>query len=143
HRAIRDKEVEAPIVVVVKPFHTEAREGNGEPREAVAQRQIFELPMAVVPKKRHTLASEIGDEQVLSAVAIEVLRRNPHAGARDAVGGIRNARFKRHLAKGAVLLTHPKQVGGSIVGYEDVGPAIAIEIGGDDSEARTICAADT
>ena len=90
---------------------------------------------ALVPEERVRLAVEVHDQQIEIAVVVDVDGVDAHARLRDAVLVERAAHRERRLAKAAAALIQPQVIRRAVVRHEDVDPAVAIEVAGDDAEA--------
>ena len=78
----------------------------------------------------------MGDEEIVVAVAVEVAGVDAHAASACAVGVDRAAREQRFVGEGAVAAVEPEEVGLHVVGDEEVGVAVAVEVAGDDAQRR-------
>ena len=80
---------------------------------------------------------QMGHEDIEQAIPIDISEHHPHVGrclAHAIVG--QTARDSLFL-KGAVALVDPEPVGLAVVSHEDIRPAIAIEVGTHDPQARS------
>src|SRR5439155_26496087 len=59
----------------------------------------------------------------------------PYAPLGQSLGVVGGAREQALLLERAVSAIEPEQVGGAIVGHVEVEPAVAVEVGGDDTQA--------
>src|SRR5207253_3847175 len=75
--------------------------------------------------------------QVKKAVAVHIADSYPHVRFSTAQAVVGEASLHRFLLERSVALVDPQVVGLAVVADEDVGPAIAIEIGTENSQART------
>jgi len=83
-------------------------------------------------------AIEICDDEVGELIAVEVGDGDSHA-ALALTGGIGSDTTEHSFFfEGSVLLIHPEKVWMSVVGDENVDPAVAVPVAGGDSES---CAA--
>src|SRR5262249_11960390 len=78
---------------------------------------------------------EVGDVEVEKTVAVHVTKGDAHVrlGPSHRVDG--HAAPDGLLLERAILLIDPQVIGGAVVGDEEIGPAIAVEVRAPDSEA--------
>ena len=76
----------------------------------------------------------MGLEDVQVAVGIEVADGQAHAGLLLPVLAEGDAGLEALLGEGAVVVVAEQQAGRGVAGDVDVGPAVAVEIGGGDGE---------
>ena len=98
--------------------------------EAGGHRHVFEQAAAEVAVEGGDVVGEVGLEDVEAAVEVEVPHRHAHArlgGAELAVG---DAARHGHVAERAVVLVPVEDRGGGVAGHVQVGPAVAVEVGG-------------
>ena len=89
--------------------------------------------------ERVGFAGNVSDEQIEIAVAVEIADADAHARL-DPAGGVQGAAaLDRFLLERAVVLVDPELGRLFVVGDEDVGPAVAGEIGADDAPAARWC----
>ena len=86
HRAVDDDQIEPAVVVVVDEAGAEAGEAEREQRRASTVRSS-NRPLPTFAIERVAFVVEVGDEQILVAVAVDVARVDAHAALRlpDAV----------------------------------------------------------
>src|SRR5216684_6417043 len=96
---------------------------------------IFEIGATEIAVERRSVAGEIGFDEIEIAIEIVIGGRDAHAGLGLAVGAEGTAGFEGDVGEGAVLFILIEGAGGGIVGDVDVGPAVVVEIGGEDAEA--------
>ena len=108
-----------------------------------AQRaDVLEVGPAVVLVEGGVLAPEVGHEQLGEAVAVHVLGVDAHAPL-DLAGLVRGgAGRSADVLERAVPLVQEQEVGAAVVGDVEVGPAVAVEVGGDDAEPPAVAAED-
>ena len=140
--AIGDEEIERAVVVVVDPVGAEAGAGRGRRRQAGARPRVLEVPLAVVGVEREGLADDVGDEQILVAVEIEIARCDPHAAFGIPFEVDRRARQQAIVDERAVPAIDPELVGRGVVGDVEVGPAVAVVIARRDPEPGAVGLAD-
>ena len=136
HRAIRDIEVDDAVVVVVEEPDAEAGLRPARLSEAAFARDVPKEPGAVVLVDGVHLHPQMGHEQVLVAVAVEVARDHAHARLRlpQRVDG--GARDLRVLDERAVALVHPHLVLDLVVRDVHVEPAVVVEVAGYHAQRR-------
>ena len=91
--------------------------------------------------ERVVLVREVGDEQLGPAVAVDVLRIDPHArlACRSRRAG---ARGLGDVLERPVALVEEDEVRAHVVGDVEVDPAVAVQVRGDDPEAPAVGPAD-
>ena len=139
--AVHRDDVQPAVVVDVDPGGSEA--GVRQARRADAERgaPLAEQAGAVVDVQRAALAGQLGDEEVLVAVVVEVAGVDSHVGLGVAARAERRSRGQRAVVEGAVAPVHPQLVLALIVGDEEIEPAVAVEIGRCRAEGRPELAA--
>jgi len=85
--------------------------------------------------ERRRVASEICFDDVEVAVHVVIGGGDAHASLRFAVGAESATGFERDVSEFSVVLVLIERAGGGVVGDVNVGPAIVVEIGGEDAEA--------
>ena len=106
--------------------------GRGEPgRGGVIDKKS---PPHVV-KKRRRLTVEIGDGQVDRAVAVGVATSHAHSRLVASAGAGGDARGVPDFLEVKATQVVEQKVGGAVVGDEQVGEAVAVEISGHDAQA--------
>ena len=80
HMAVRDHEVQVAVEVEVGEVGAEANPGHRGFGDAGDEAAFEEEAVAAVRVERVRLAVEVGDDQVLQAVAVHVADCDPHAG---------------------------------------------------------------
>src|SRR5579863_5283739 len=88
---------------------------------------IFEHTVFVV-EESVLLVCEVADEDVRPAVVVVVVEADAHPGKMTAILVVGGAGRNTHLSEGAIVIVVEQLLGDSIIGDEDVGPAIAIVI---------------
>ena len=80
--AVGEKQIDVAVVVVVEELQPPAAQQPGRLRDAVGVRDVGERFAAVVPVEREHLLIDVGDEEILVAVAVEVRGVDAHARSR-------------------------------------------------------------
>src|SRR6185436_10327550 len=124
-----------PVVVEVEPAGAEpgVLEACGSQSGRCAS--ILEARRAVVDVEVAPLAVQLRHEEVLVTVVVEIAGVDPHAGFGMTLTGDGGAGGERLVSKRPVTQVDPEQVLAAVVGDVDIGPAIVVEVGGDDPEA--------
>ena len=132
--SVRDENVEPAVEIVIEE---EAAEGEGEEArcaDAGGRRVVDEqVPPLVVVQRQH-LVREIADQQALPAAAVVVGRVDPHRAPRLPLLTEGDARRLADLLERAIVLVPVEEVRLGVVGHGDVGPAVAVEVEGHDTE---------
>ena len=95
-----------------------------------------------VDEQRVRLVPVVGDEEVGAAVAVDVLGVDAHARADAAGGVVARARGVGGILEGAVAPVEEHEIRAEVIGDVEVGPAVAVEVGGDDAQPPAVAAAD-
>ena len=133
--AVHDEQVEPAIVVVVEEGGAPAEEGHGGFSDAGLVADVSEVGVAVVAVERLVVVGEGGVEEVDEAVVGEVPFGDAHAGGLAAafVEGV--AGGKGDVFEGAIALVEIEVVRRGVVGDEQVGFAIAVDVDEERGEA--------
>ena len=115
---------------------------RGRRRQPARVARVLEVAAAVVDVEREGLADDVGDEEVLVAVGVEVAGGDAHAAFGIAGGVHRRARQQPLVRERAVALVDPELVRRGVVGDVEVEPAVAVVVAGRDAEARAVGLAD-
>ena len=83
--AVGEEQIDEAVVVVVEELEAPAAQQARRLRDAVKRRDIRERLVALVLVEREHLLIDVGDEEILLAVAVDVGGIDAHAGARPAV----------------------------------------------------------
>ena len=127
---VGDEDVQEPVVVVVEKGGAPADIGQRRASEARPHRLPGEQAVSLVAVEAGGLAVEVGDHEVEEAVVVVVAEVGPHAGLRAAVAAVAHPRQQGHVGEGAVAVVAVEEVGGLVVGHEDVHVAVAVVVGG-------------
>ena len=134
HGAVHHDHVQPAVVVVVQQARTESGEAQAEqPR---FHRPILEEPLLDLPIEDIAFVVEVGDEEVLVAVAVDVAGVDPHAALRlpgPVHGHARKQRLVREPARPA--LVDPQMVGIAVVGHVEIGPLVPVHVRGQHPQA--------
>ena len=138
--AVDHQQIQPAVVVEVGPCRAESRVRHAGRTEADHGAAVLEEPAARIRVQGVGLRSDVGHEEVVVAVGVEVAQIDPHArlAAPRAVHG--HAVQQGAVGEGPVLLVDPQLVGLAVVGHVDVEPTVAAEIGGQDAEGRPVLA---
>ena len=93
------------------------------------------MPVAVVVIEAARIIGEVRLEEIEVTVEIVVADADAHAGLLGAVIAERDAPHDALLAKRPVVVVDEQQARRRVAGHVDVGPAVFIEVGGDDGHA--------
>ena len=131
--AVDDEEVEPAIVVVVEEGGTPAEERDGGFGDAGLVADVGEVGVAVVAVEGFVVVGEGGVEEIDEAGVGVVAGGDAHAGGLAAalVEGV--AGGEGGVFEGAVALVEVEVVGGGVVGDEEVGFAVVVDV---DKERR-------
>ena len=136
-RAVHGQQIQPAVVVEVEPGGAPPGVGEAAGAEPRAGAAVLEPARPVVDVEVVPLAVQVGQEEVLVAVVVEVARVHPHARLGHAQSAQRRAGQQPGLAERPVAAVDPQQVLDAVVGDVDVDPAVAVEVGGGDAERRT------
>src|SRR6266478_3741383 len=92
HGATGDKQIQMTIIVIIKPFGTEAGVGQGRAEQVKFNGSIVEVSMAIVDVEIATFVGQVGFEDVLIAVIAKISGGHTHASLRRALSVIRSSR---------------------------------------------------
>ena len=132
--AVRDEQVFPSVIVEVQkgrpPFHI-----LGVHRKTGRTCDVFEVAIPKVSIKRIRVAGEIGLEDVQISVAVVVGRRGAHARLLAAVLVHCESAHEPRLFKCPVAFVVKEQTGRRVAGDIKIGPAVIIEVAGQDGES--------
>ena len=96
---------------------------------------FFKLPAWALHPEAMIFVGHVRHEQVAEPLTIDVPIRHSHIALGPKAGVTGHAAYDGLLLERAVFLVDPQVVGLGVIGHENVGPAIAVEIGTEDAEA--------
>src|SRR5580704_9226983 len=128
--AIRKKQIQIPVVVVVKKLQPPTAHGSRGFGNPHGNSQVIEGPVVIIAVNGKILAVEISYEEVLPTVVIEIRRVHAHPRTREAVGAVCHTGFGSSLSEFSFAVVYKQKIGGGIVGHKKIHPAIVIDIGG-------------
>ncbi len=132
---VGEHQVEVAVVVVVEELQAPPAEQPRGLRDAVGVGHVLERLVAAVLVEREHLLIDVGDEQVLPAVLVEVGGIDAHARPRLAVGREAHLGRQADLLPLAAAAVHEQEVLHRVVGDEQVELPVVVQVGGDDAEA--------
>ena len=97
------------------------------------------MSFSIVEIEGVRLLREIGDEDVLVSIIVDVGRAHPHARFNDPGLVVGDACQKGRFPKCPVALIQPQLIGCAVVGDVDVDAPIGIKIGAGDSQTGSRC----
>ena len=134
-----------PLVIMTssRPSIGDVGHGDAEAQQ-VARRQpdaggraaVGEEALAQVVVERGSLAVEVGDHQVGPAVAVQVAAGHAHSRLVSALSTAGHAGLEADLLEVKAALVAEEVIGRAVVGDEEVDAVVAVEVGGDDAQAR-------
>src|SRR5580658_2015754 len=133
--AIGQYQVHQAVVVVVEKLQPPAAEQASIRRQTVLVRGIEKGFVLVVSVERKYLVVDIGYEEVLIAIAVDVGRIHTHAGTRPAAFAVGHFGHERNLLPLVVSPIHKKKVLHGIVGNEQIHSPIVVDVGGHYAQA--------
>ena len=93
-------------------------------------RHVLEAPVAQVPVEAVVVEGEGGDRDVEPAVAVEVAGVGAHAGLGTTLAVQGDAGHQPDALEAVAAPVAVEEVGIGVVGHEDVGPPVAVVVGG-------------
>ena len=122
------------VAVVVKVEKPRAPPDLGNaPRRNVGYKGYVEKKCtALIFVQGIVLAFKVGDKDIEVAIVVVIADRDAHAPLFGAVAAIGHARAEALVHKGSVALILVQIIGRRVVGDENIGPAIAVEIAKND-----------
>ena len=127
--------VQPAVVVDVDPTRPEAGVRQTCGADAPARALVPEHP-PVVDVQGAPLPRQLGDEEVLVTIVVEVAGVHPHVGLGHSGGAERRPPQQRAVPEGAVALVDPQLVLPLVVGDEQIEPAVVVVVGGSGAESR-------
>src|SRR5438132_1867771 len=127
--AIYQRQVRSAVVIEVGQYGAEP----GAAPAGIGQTQpdcpILEQAARPLLPQGVGFVRQMGDEDIEQAIAVHVANGDSHIRLRFAHGFVSDAARHSLLLERAVALVDPQMVRPGVVGYEDVGPAVAVEVG--------------
>ncbi len=130
HPAVDDRQIEVAVGVAVDEGGAEAGHRAARRRQPGAEGGVGVAGGAVVAVEGVALAPQVGDEEVLVAVAVGVAGGDPHPRLRPAELVERHSPGESHLLQLAAAETAPELVRLAVVGDVEIEPAVAVEVAG-------------
>ena len=96
---------------------------------------VVEIAFAVVVIEHVGVVGEVRFEEIEVTVEVVVADADAHAGLLFAVVAEGHAAQDALFAESAVVIIHEEQAGGGIASDVNIGPAVFVEVGGDDGHA--------
>ena len=128
--AVGEEQIHVAVVVEVEELQAPARQQARRLRDAVRGGDVGEELVAVVAVEREHLLVDVGHEQVLPAVLVEVGRIDAHPRARRAVGAEPHLGGQPDLFPLALAAVGEEEVLDGVVGDEQVDEAVVVDVGG-------------
>ena len=141
--AIGRKEVLIAVVVKVEKPCAPSHLGNALRRNARYEGYVEKKSTALIFVQGIVLAFKVGDKNIEVPIVVVIADRRAHAPLFGAVAAIGHARAEALIDKGSVALILVQIVGSRVVGDENIGPAIAVEIAEDHPVPIVLCASNT
>jgi len=125
-----DKDVEPAVIVVVEEPSAETKHVGGRTCDSCLMTDVPEPALAVVVEHVIRILLKIGDEQVQPAIVIVVAQRYAHSchGVAETRHG--HPRLHADLSELPVVVVMEQICRQSIIGDEQVGPAVVVVVGG-------------
>ncbi len=133
--AVGDEEVQPAVEVGVEEGDAPAHRleaGRGQARGAA---HVLEEPVAQVPVEGLGVVGEGGEHEVQPAVVVVVAGVHPHPRLGPPLRVDGDAAQEADALEPAVPAVVVEEVGGRVVGHEEVDPAVVVVVGGEDAEA--------
>ena len=136
------EQVEPAVVVGIQKSGPETEEITAGRCQPGGGRVVDEEALAQVVKEAGRFAVIVRDGQVDQAVAIHVAARHSHT-CLVAAGGIRgHTGLMADFLESKSTKIVEQEISRAVVGHEHVGPAVAVEVGCDDSQATAVAVND-
>src|SRR5258706_13750187 len=128
---VGNEQIDPPVVVVIENLGSPADIRKADRRHSGIVGNICERIATNTAVKHIVFIVEVGDEYVEPSVVVIVTQRDAHAALLGAVSVNRHARFESDLLKRAVPVVMVEIVRRRVVGDENIYPAVAIKVTGD------------
>ena len=129
--AVGQEQIDQAVVVVIEELQAPAAQQPGGLRHAVRRRDVGEELVAVVLVEREHLLIDVGDEQILLPVAVDVGSVDAHPRSGLTVGAESNLRGQRNLLPLALATVREQEVLDGVVGDEQIHQTVVVDVGGD------------
>src|ERR1700730_8936739 len=95
--AVRQEQVVGPVIVIIEKLQAPSTEESRRLRHPMRLCNVGEGFILVIAIERKHLLVDVGDEEILPAIAVEVSRVDAHSGARLAVSAVGDLGTQRNL----------------------------------------------
>ena len=131
---VADQDVGPAVIVHIEKAYPPAQKLRVR-AQACGERGVLEICSALIVVERGRIAGEVRLDQIQIAIHVIICSRDTHAGLRFTIGAQRAAGFDGDVLELAVLLVLVEGAGGGVIGNVNVGPAVVVEIGGQNAQA--------
>src|SRR5208337_1825284 len=138
HVAVGDEKVEPAVVVVVEKASAETENASRGHADTDAIADFVEIPLAVIFPEVIGTSLEIRNIQIKPAVIVIVAEGNAHGGHGEAVAGKSHAGHGTLFLERAVVFVVVKVGAQTVIGDEDVRPAVVVVISGADGKILAV-----
>src|SRR5262245_9505503 len=135
--AVDGKKIEPTVVVVVDPSSAKAGVWERDRLEPGWRSAILEYAGSVIDVEVGSFTRQLGHDEILVAVVVEVGRVDAHAAFGFSANRQSHTREQRNVLECAVALVQPQLVFGTIIRHVDVHPSVAVEVSCADAQGRT------
>ena len=132
--AVRQEEIDDSVVVVIEELQPPATQQTRGLGHAVGARDVGEELVPVVSIQGKHLLVDVGDEQILLAITVDVGRVHAHARPRRSVGAEADLRRERDFVPLPLTAVGEEEILHGIVGHEQVHQAVAVDVRRDDPQ---------
>src|SRR5712671_8164325 len=132
---IGDEDIRPAIIVIIEKKASEAQRDQSGPSNFGLRGLVHKKSAAFIVVERHHLVGEVADDDAGMAAAVVVGGVHAHAGARHAIFAESYTSGDSALFEGAIFFIEVEFVGLSVIGNQDVGPAVTVVIEDGDAQA--------
>src|SRR5262245_27760023 len=132
---VREKQIDQTVVVVVEELQAPAAQEARRLRHTIRRRDIRKEFVPLVSIQRKHLLIDIGNEEILFAVTIDVRGVHAHAGAWRAVGAEPDLGGQPDLVPLALAAVDEQEILHGVVRDEEIHQTVIVDVGGHDAEA--------
>ena len=143
HGTVSGNDIQPAIVVVIKPPGTKPGKGETGRPETCRRRYVLEPSRPVIVIKRVGFLGQVGNKNVLIAVAVIIGCVHSHTCLGRTVAVECRTREQSVVDKAVVTLVEPELIRDTVICDIYIQPAVCVEIGSNNTQAVTPHLVDT
>src|SRR5882762_3350319 len=129
--AVGEKQIQVPVIVIVKKFQTPATHEFCGLADAGRKRYVVKCFVMIVFVYGEHFAVEVRHEQVHPSTIVEIGGVHAHAGSRPAAITVSNAGSRGDLIEFSLATIDEEKIGHRVVAYPQVDQSVVVDVGRD------------